>query len=104
MFISTDGPEFVNRDLPALCFPIGSNFTYNCSVISEVVGNPQPSLTANVTQSNSDLITLSADVVMIINGSIDQSVTISCTADNGVGEAITASGYLNFGSKKYLYM
>ena len=102
MFISTDGPEFVNRDLPALCFPIGSNVTYNCSEMSEIVGNPQPSLTANVTQSNSDLITLSADAVMIINGSIDHSVTLSCTADNGIGEAITAFGYLSFGSE-YIY-
>ena len=95
----TDGPEFADSELPTLCLPIGSSATYNCSEMLEIVGNPQPSLTANVTQSKSDLVTLSADTVIIINGSIDHGVTIACTADNGVGEAVTAFGSLNFGSE-----
>ena len=98
MCFPTDPPAFVESYLPPQCFLIGTNATYNCSAVSEVVGNPQPSLRANVTQSEMDSVELAADTV-ITKGSRNYSVNVTCIADNGIGPVATASGLMNFGSK-----
>ena len=100
MFSDTDGPEFIDPNLPSPCNLIGTNGTYNCSAEWFVVGNPQPSLTANVTQSEMNLVEVAVDTV-ITKGSImtPYSIAVMCVADNGVGPVVTAVGYLKFGSK-----
>ena len=100
MFSHTDGPEFIDSNLPSPCYPIGTIATYNCSAEWLVVGNPQPSLTANITQSEMNSVEVAVDTV-ITNGSVMTlyTITVMCVADNGIGPDVTAVGYLNFGSE-----
>ena len=95
----TDPPTFLNPYLPSLCYPVGANVTYNCSVVSVVEGNPPPSLRANATQSQVDSFELSVDTVMITNGKVDYNVNVTCIADNTVSPVATASGFVHFRSK-----
>ena len=67
--------------------------------MSVVRGNPQPNVTANITQSGVDALEGSGDTVKIIGGTVGSSVNVTCTADNGVGPSATASGFLRFGSE-----
>ena len=95
----TDPPAFANNYLPSQCILIGTNATYNCSAVSEVIGNPQPSVTANVTQSEMDSVQLAGDTA-ITNGIMNYSVTIICIADNGIEPVATATASINFGSEE----
>ena len=94
-----DPPAFVNSNLPSQCILIGTNATYNCSAVSEVIGNPQPSVTAKVTQSEMDSVQIAGDTV-IIYGVMNYSVTIICIADNGIEPVATATASMNFGSEE----
>lgn len=67
--------------------------------MTTVEGNPQPILTANVTGSEMDSITLLADVVRINSSFVGSHVKVTCTADNGIAPVATASGYVNFASE-----
>ena len=93
----TDPPAFVNRYLPSQCILIGTNATYNCSAVSEVIGNPQPNVTANVTQSEMDSVQMAGDTVIITG--IDYNVNVTCIADNGIEPVATATASMNFGSE-----
>ena len=101
MFYHTDGPEFIDPILPSYCYPIGTTATYNCSAESVVVGNPQPSLRANVTQSEMNLVEVevAVDTVTTNGSTVAHSIVITCVADNGVEPVVTAVGSLNFGSE-----
>ena len=101
MFYHTDGPEFIDPVLPSYCYPIGTTATYNCSAESVVIGNPQPSLRANVTQSemNSVEVEVAVDTVITNGSTMAHSINITCVADNGVRPVVTAVGSLNFGSE-----
>ena len=95
-----DPPAFIDHSLPSKCFPVGTNATYNCSTVSVIVGNPQPNLTANVTNLDVDSFELSDDTVMITDGSMDDYVIVECTADNGVEPVAAALGYIVYGSEE----
>ena len=82
-----------------MCYPVDDNITINCSTLM-VVGNPQPTLTANITGSGIDSSMLSADVAVFTSNS-NHVATVKCIADNGIEPAAIVTGYVNFGSEQY---
>ena len=72
--------------------------------MSEVVGNPQPNLRANVAQSGMNPVEVEVvdDTVITSGSNMAHSINITCVATNSIGAVATAVGSLNFGSKGIL--